>query len=130
APIDLYIMWDQSLSMTCAITSGMGGAGGMGGAVPANRWDAVKTPLSTWVQAVPASPPFNVGIGYFGDSILASCDPNTYAKPDVEIGPLPQNGGAIVSSLNAHLPNTTTPTAPALQGAIQHATSWKTSHPG
>jgi hypothetical protein len=71
-----------------------------------------------------------VGIGYFGDSLLASCDPNTYAKPDVEIGPLPQNGVAIVNSLNAHAPSTTTPTAPALQGAIDHALAWKMSHPG
>src|ERR1041384_5181778 len=59
SPIDLYIMWDQSLSMTCPITSGSGGMGGMGGmpgTVAADRWDAVKSPLSSWVQAVPADP--------------------------------------------------------------------------
>ncbi|HEX4336170.1 MAG TPA: vWA domain-containing protein [Polyangiaceae bacterium] len=134
-PIDLYIMWDQSLSMTCAVpapgggTGGMAGMGGMAGAAPADRWDAVKTPLSTWVQSVPAMPPFNVGIGYFGDSLFASCDPMTYAKPDVEIGPLPTNAAPIVSSLNAHMPSTNTPTPPALTGAVNHALSWKMSHP-
>ncbi len=128
-PIDLYIMWDQSLSMTCAVPTGKDGGAPAGGAMAANRWDAVKTPLSSWVQSVPAAPPFNVGIGYFGDSLFGSCDPMTYAKPDVEIGPLPMNAAPIVSSLNAHNPSTNTPTPPALKGALDHALAWKTSHP-
>ncbi|HVW27798.1 MAG TPA: vWA domain-containing protein [Polyangiaceae bacterium] len=136
-PIDLYIMWDQSLSMTCAISSGAGGAGGMGGmantagapAAGEDRWDAVKGPLSQWVMSVPADPPFNVGIGYFGDMLIGSCFPQTYETPDVEIGPLPQNANAIVSSLNAHMPNSNTPTPAAIQGALNHATAWKQMHP-
>jgi hypothetical protein len=82
------------------------------------------------VQSVPADPPFNVGIGYFGDTLFASCDPAVYTKADVEIGPLPMNAGAIVNSLNAHMPNTNTPTPPALQGAVNHALAWKMAHPG
>jgi hypothetical protein len=54
----------------------------------------------------------------------------TYARPDVEIGPLPMNAGAIVNSLNAHMPNTNTPTPPALQGAVNHALAWKMAHSG
>jgi hypothetical protein len=135
APIDLYIMWDQSASMTCPPSGGAGGAGGagaggMGGAAGPTRWDLVKAPLSAWVQSVPASPPFNVGIGYFGDGILSgSCDPTVYAKPDVEIGPVPMNGAAIVTSLNNHFPISTTPTPAAEQGAVSHALAWKMSHP-
>jgi hypothetical protein len=137
-PIDLYLMWDQSLSMSCAISSGTGGAGGMGGmgtTTAADRWDAVNAPLSAWVQSVAAEPPFNVGIGYFGIPTMfgqdpnAQCDAANYEKPDVEIGPLPQNAMAIVDSLNAHKPSTNTPTNAALQGAVNHALAWKTSHP-
>ena len=131
-PIDLYLMWDQSGSMDCPTTSGTGGASGTG----ATRWDAVKAPLSTWVQSVAADPPFNVGIGYFGvpsaDPFFpdpTECNASSYEKPDVEIAPLPQNAMAIVSSLNAHMPSTDTPTKAALQGALNHATAWKTSHP-
>src|ERR1700753_2942362 len=43
-PIDLYIMWDQSLSMTCAVPTGGGGAGGMPATrtPPPDRWGAVE----------------------------------------------------------------------------------------
>ena len=136
-PIDLYIMWDQSLSMSCATSDGTGGAGNAGGAagMAPTRWDAVKAPLSSWVQTVPAAPPFNVGLGYFGVQLMFGQDPNAqcnaaaYEKPDVEIGPLPMNATNIVNSLNAHKPSTNTPTNAALQGAVNHALSWKMSHP-
>jgi hypothetical protein len=132
-PIDLYLMWDQSGSMKCPTSSGAGGAGGAGNQ---DRWDAVKAPLSAWVQSVPTDPPFNVGIGYFGvpqtNFFMPNpneCNASTYEMPDVEIGPLPQNAMAIQNSLNAHMPSTGTPTNAALQGAANHALAWKMSHP-
>lgn len=131
-PIDLYLMWDQSGSMDCPVGSGTGGASG----TAATRWDAVKGPLSTWVQSVAANPPFNVGIGYFGNPTSDpffpdpnECNASSYEKPDVEIAPLPQNAMPIVSSLNAHMPSTGTPTKAALQGALNHTLAWKNSHP-
>lgn len=134
-PIDLYLMWDQSGSMNCPTSSGAGGAGGAGSG-NTDRWDAVKAPLSAWVQSVAADPPFNVGIGYFGlpqTNIFMpnpnECTASSYEKPDVEIGPLPQNAMPIVNSLNAHMPSTGTPTKAALQGAANHALAWKMSHP-
>ena len=115
-PIDLYIMFDQSLSMTCAISSG-------------DRWSAVKGALQGFVQA-PGSNGISVGIQYFGNAGLSSsCTPADYEKPDVEIAPLPPNATPIVNSLNGHNPSTNTPTAAALSGAINHALVWKTSHP-
>jgi hypothetical protein len=59
-----------------------------------------------------------------------SCDPADYAKPDVEIAPLPGVASAIVTSLGNHSPSTNTATAPALQGALNHAKDWANSHPG
>ncbi|MBK6517192.1 MAG: VWA domain-containing protein [Polyangiaceae bacterium] len=58
----------------------------------------------------------------FADS--DSCNTVDYATPDVEIGPLPANGSAIVQSMSAHGPTGGTPTSAALQGAIDHAKAW------
>lgn len=119
-PLDLYIMFDQSLSMTCKTANGT------------SRWDAVKSALLKFVQD-PAANGINVGIQYFGLGsipIFSSCNVSDYVNADVEIGPLPQNATPLVNSLNGHGPATNTPTAVALQGAIQHATSWKGQHPG
>lgn len=60
-----------------------------------------------------------------------SCDAADYAKPAVEIAPLPGVASLIHASLVAHNdPDTLTPTAPALTGAIQHAKDWAVAHPG
>ena len=59
-----------------------------------------------------------------------SCTASDYAVPSVEIMPLPGVGNQIMSSVNAHSPSTSTPTSAALQGAINHASSWASSHVG
>ena len=53
----------------------------------------------------------------------------TYATPEVAIAELPAAEPALVASLQAKMPEGKTPTAPALQGAIEHVKSWKASHP-
>ena len=57
-----------------------------------------------------------------------SCTLGDYATPAVDITTLgsPQ---PIINSINAQSPAGLTPTAPALQGAIKHATDWATAHP-
>jgi hypothetical protein len=69
----------------------------------------------------------------FGNTCFAggggdSCTAADYAKPDVEIAPLPGVAGAITTSLANHGPTTSTPTAPALQGAVDHAKAWAMAH--
>ena len=59
-----------------------------------------------------------------------SCDVSAYATPEVPIAPIPSVNAEILASLNAHSPLTMTPSAPALEGAIQYARSWATQHPG
>jgi hypothetical protein len=117
-PLDIYIMFDQSASMSCTIGTG-------------TRWDAVKAALASFVQNAGATT-INVGLGYFGTAASppgSSCLPSDY-RPDVEIGPLAVTGPAIVTSLNAHGPLTDTPTYPALQSAVSHAIQWKAQNPG
>ena len=134
APIDLYILWDQSKSMSCAATSSTGGTGGTGGATGPTRWDTVKGPILTWLESVHGDPPLNVGITYFGIRgtglfPMSSCNVADYQASEVEIAPVSQNVSKIEHSLDAHAPSTDTPTFPALQGAVNHCLNWKTSHP-
>jgi hypothetical protein len=119
-PLDLYIMFDKSLSMSCQTASG------------ATRWDEVKNALANFVQD-PAASGIGVGIQYFGQGsvpFLSSCNVADYVNADVAIAPLPQNGQPILDSLGRHGPGTNTPTPVALQGAVQHAQTWKGNNPG
>jgi hypothetical protein len=115
-PIDLYIMFDATLSTACLVVFGQ----------TTMRWDAFKSAMTQFVQ-LPAAAGVGVGLQYYG--INDSCDRAVYARPDVPIAPLPGNGSAIVNSLNARTPGGATPLDAALGGALDHATSWARSHP-
>ena len=121
--LDAYMMLDYSASMQ------------MDG-----KWTGVTSAINSFV-AQPTSG-ISVGLQYFGlpDPDAGanpfgipggdSCDPSIYAKPEIEISPLPAIGAMITASLANHTkPNTSTPTPVALQGAINHATAWAKAHP-
>jgi len=105
------------------------------------KWTGVTSAITSFVQMAPSG--ISVGMQYFGQpntdpdagSILGiaigdSCNPADYANPTIEIAPLPGVASMITSSLSMHtMPNTATPTGPALQGAIDHATTWSMAHP-
>ncbi len=140
APLDMYLMVDQS------------------GSMQGDKWTAVTTALKTFVQQ-PNLSGFSVGLQYFGingpscpltcttntdcgagnlclsnlclclTAGADSCDAAVYATPDVEIAPLPGAASALVASINAHSASTGTPTSAALQGAIDHARAWAQAHP-
>jgi hypothetical protein len=59
----------------------------------------------------------------------ATCVAADYAALDVPIDILPTNETPIVASLAMHGPTGLTPTAPALEGAIQAAQAWASAHP-
>jgi hypothetical protein len=67
-----------------------------------------------------------MGLQLFGPD--APCDPAMYATPRVPIAPLPGNLPALQAALPP-LPVESTPTLPALQGAIMYAQQWAASHP-
>jgi hypothetical protein len=79
----------------------------------------------------------STGCGAFGPCVAIprtcarreSCDVADYAKAEIPIAPLPGARDALVRSLAAHAPETATPTGPALEGAIEHATKWASAHP-
>jgi hypothetical protein len=153
-PLDLFIMLDQSGSMSDSVSGG------------GTKWTAVTGALNTFVHQ-PGLDGISVGIQYFGQPASGgtcstlfcqtdadcgasacgpcianacigavgsiggdSCTAADYAQADVEIAPLPGVASMISSSMSAHSPTTNTPTSAALQGAINHATAWGQSHAG
>lgn len=130
-PVDMYIMFDQSSSMASAVP---------GANPPTTWWAQAQVGVAGFVQD-PRANGIGVGIQFFPfhgltdpnkdpTSPSSSCYIPNYVTPEVEIGLLPGNSAAIVSSIQAHAPTTFTPTAAALQGAIQHMQAWGPQHPG
>jgi hypothetical protein len=58
-----------------------------------------------------------------------SCDAGDYEAPAEPISELPEAGPALTASLQQQLAAGTTPTVPALSGAVAHARAWAESHP-
>jgi Mg-chelatase subunit ChlD len=59
-----------------------------------------------------------------------SCSTQDYATPAVPVAPLPGVAAAVMSSMAAHQPQGNTPTAAALEGAIEGASSHARTNPG
>ncbi|HEX7669452.1 MAG TPA: vWA domain-containing protein, partial [Polyangiaceae bacterium] len=57
------------------------------------------------------------------------CVADHYAAPAVPIVTLPAGAPQIVTSIDGTVPQGRTPTAPALQGAVQHAHEWALANP-
>jgi len=154
-PLDMYLMLDQSGSMEDpasgggtrweAVVSAIGTfvnqpeAAGIGVGIQYFPLQGTEscTASSCTVDADCGGPscgpcipfgPFGGICPGFGSS--DSCEVNDYATPDVEIGLLPANAGAISASMASHSPAGNTPTYPALEGAVLHAKDWATANPG
>jgi hypothetical protein len=132
-PIDLFFMVDKSGSMTCPVP-GNGACTGSPNAPPPNRWSSIKDALITFANSSTGAG-LGVGMGFFpklanGNSGSLLCNPTDYSTPAAVIAPLPGSAGAIQTALNAQMPNGSTPTVPALSGAVAYATTYAQSHPG
>jgi hypothetical protein len=58
-----------------------------------------------------------------------SCESADYATPAVGIDSLPEIANAVMQSLASHVPQGGTPTAAALEGALQGASAFAAAHP-
>jgi hypothetical protein len=123
-PVDMYIMFDQSQSMSTAVPNAN---------PPTNWWSVAQQAVSRFVQE-PAATGIGVGIQFFPYQgqieTTGSCNVASYAVPEVDIGILPGNTGALQAAIQNHAPTTFTPTAAALQGAIQYMQQYGPQHPG
>lgn len=128
-PLDIYIMFDQSCSMSCPAEQTGAGLCCMGGPNP--RIDHVRDAVQTFLGDR-ASAGIGVGIGYFGymQAGDTSCDPSDYSDPAVTIGTLPSNLDPLLDSLWSVEPTGETPTGAAIRGACTYAAQWKEINPG
>lgn len=120
SPLDIYMMLDQSGSMTDSVSGG------------GTKWSTVTSALDSFLTQ-PNLTGFSVGLQYFGlpgSGFGDSCTASDYATAAVEIAALPGSATALTSSIAAHSPTSGTPTSAALQGAIDHARAWASSHAG
>jgi len=114
-------MLDKSGSMTCpaaddACTNGNG---------TPSRWDAVSQAIIDFVNApAPTMAGVGVGLGFFGLGGNNDCNVQGYATPVVPIAPLPGSATPIGDAIMMNMPAGDTPTTPALQGAIQYASTY------
>jgi Mg-chelatase subunit ChlD len=117
-PLDIYVLFDQSGSMSTP-----SGAG--------SRLDAVRAAASDFLNA-DDSAGIGVGLGYFGNFPIGqtSCNSADYATPAVDIGLLPGQTGALLTSLDGVKPTGETPTGPAIRGACSYVADWDKAHPG
>ena len=118
--VDLYFMMDRSVSMNEQVAGGM------------TRWQAMRTALQQLAQS-PQAANLRAGIGFFNATgrinDQADCNPALYATPAVPIGTLAQVGPDFLAAIDARSPGGFTPLVPALQGALQYATSWAVANP-
>jgi hypothetical protein len=126
--VDMYIMFDQSVSMADPIPNTN---------PVVTWWQAAQQGVTAFVNdptaagAQPGQPAMTVGLQFFPLVGVApqSCMAN-YEMPEVELGLLPGNSAAVAASIQKHQPTAFTPTAPALKGAIAHMKQWAPMHPG
>jgi hypothetical protein len=128
APVDMYIMFDQSSSMGDPLPMSN---------PPTTWWGAAQQAVTNFVNdpraggAQVGSPAMTVGIQYFplGGMEPQSCMAD-YGTPEVELGLLPGNAAAVAGSIQKHQPQAFTPTSVALRGAIAHMKAWAPAHVG
>jgi hypothetical protein len=111
-PVVLYIMFDQSLSMSWG-----------------NLWDPAVAAMKSFVTDAKSNG-IGVGLQYFPLSGGASCSTGSgYSTPAVAIGQLPNQAKAFQDSLAAHKPNGTgTPIEGALRGVTEFCKKYQTDH--
>ena len=126
-PLDIYIMFDQSGSMSTLVGA-------------STRIEEVRSAVQSFLLD-PRSAGINTGIGYFGDNQITlpdggrldpeetSCDPADYEVPSVPMGTLPAHTEAVMTSLSAAVPTGETPTPAAIEGACRYLRGWAQGHP-
>jgi hypothetical protein len=131
-PLDLYILLDQSGSMT---------------KFAPNRWEPTVAALKDFIGGGQLDG-VGVGLNYFPQALgqtttdntdeTIKCNPATYRTPAVPIALLPGNAKALTDSIDAHhftsaeadtVEHYGTPTTQALTGVYQYLEEYQSAHP-
>jgi hypothetical protein len=110
-PVVLYIMFDQSLSMSWS-----------------NIWDPAVAAIKAFVRDE-KSKDIGVGLQFFPLNNGSCSSGSGYVTPAVQVGQLPGQSKAIADSLDAHDPaGTGTPIEGALRGVTEFCKKYQTDH--
>lgn len=109
-PLDIIFLIDRSGSMAGV------------------KWNGTKNALTTFFND-PASLGIGAGLVYFPAASPEYCSFPTYSQLDVPIGVLPTNAFELTNSIPFSPLGTSTPTYPALKGALMAATAYQDAHP-
>lgn len=134
-PLDIYVMFDLSCSMSCTVDQSGCCMGGQDEA-SMNEWriTPVRAAMTSFLED-PRSAGIGVGLGFFGDhNVNDNTDPdvcNVAAHEDaaVEIQRLPDSANELISTLNSEGPQGGTPTHLAIEGACNYTETWKNNNP-
>lgn len=126
-PLDVYVLFDQSCSMSCPISRTGPGQCCIGD--PDGRILPVRRAMDLFLHD-PQSAGIGFGLGYFGYMPLGqtSCDPADYDSATVRIGD--RTADAIAASLEDAEPTGETPTGAAIRGACEYVREAKEQRPG
>jgi hypothetical protein len=152
-PFDMYVMYDQSRSMNDETPTGTKWTdveAALIGFMNDPSSEGIGVGIGYFPFVDPAAPItccesagcfLPISCGGFGPCVelipgLAgycegadACLPDLYSTPDVPIEPITPVVPRITASLAAHGPSGGTPTAPALQGALNYTIPWATANP-
>lgn len=126
-PLDVYVLFDQSCSMSCPISRGGPGQCCMGD--PNGRILPVRDAMDAFLHD-PESAGIGFGLGYFGYMPIGStsCNPQDYDSPAVPLDN--RNADAIATSLRNAQPTGETPTGAAIRGTCEYVRQAKVQRPG
>jgi hypothetical protein len=91
------------------------------------RWTEMSPALQGFFGSITAQDNIWAGISFFSRN-RGSCTVSDYEKPDSEIALLPGAAMSLDQAVMKQTPQGSTPTVPALQGALNHANSWAAQH--
>jgi len=134
-PLDIYVMYDLSCSMSCTVDQS-GCCLGSNNEAPESDWRIapVRRAMRAFLED-PASAGIGVGLGFFGDHPVNEntnpdvCNVEAHTDPEVPIGVLPGAAGGLVDAVNAGEPQGGTPTHLGLEGACIYTNQWHQENP-
>jgi hypothetical protein len=134
-PLDIYIMYDLSCSMSCTVDQS-GCCKGSNNEAPESDWRIapVRRAMRAFLED-PSSAGIGVGLGFFGDHPVNEntnpqvCTVEAHTDPEVPIGVLPGAAADLIAAVNAGEPQGGTPTHLGLEGACVYANQWKQQNP-
>jgi hypothetical protein len=123
----MIILMDKSISNSYAIGTSDGTPAATG---TLSRWEVLTAGMEALATSKDAAD-IGASITFFSVNGAEDeqCDPSSYQKPIVPLGPLSETGPDIVAKMRATTPGGLTPTEPALQGALTYAMQEKAANP-